>query len=169
MTDTFAEQLVKKSQNSSDSMKKTLLLAGGGVVVALLILLSFLIPLVLILAAGAVYAIYILLTQLNIEYEYTITNGTLDIDKIIAKRKRVSMISVDVKNFTAFDSYLSVDDDFSGTTVLTTGTNGENEEENEPYYADFKSDVYGDVRLIFSPNENVLECIRPYLPRNLRS
>ena len=85
--DTFAEQLVTKTQNSSDSIKKIIVLAGGGVIVALLLYLTFIFPLTFILAAGAAYAIYLLFTGLNIEYEYTVTNGILDIDKIIAKRK----------------------------------------------------------------------------------
>lgn len=169
MTDTFAEQLVKKTQNSSDSMKKVLILAGGGIIIALLIYLSlFITPFALLLAAGAVYALYMLLVGLNIEYEYTVTNGTIDIDKIIAKRKRVSMISVDVKDFTAFDSYPAVDDEFSGTTILTTGIDKVSGEEKEPYYADFSHESYGDVRLVFSPDEKILECIKPYLPRNLK-
>lgn len=169
MTDTFAEQLVKKSQNSSDSMKKVLILAGGGVIVALLLYVSFFVtPLALLLVAGAVYALYMLLIGLNIEYEYTVTNGTLDIDKIIAKRKRVSMISVDVKEFTAFGSFDDADDDFSGTTILTTGIDNVDEVEKPAYYVDFTHESYGEVRLVFSPDEKVLECIKPYLPRNLK-
>lgn len=169
MTDTFAEQLVKKSQNSSDSMKKVLILAGGGVIVALLLYVSFFItPFALLLVAGAIYVLYMLVIGLNIEYEYTVTNGSLDIDKIIAKRKRVSMISVDVKDFTAFGNFEDYDDDFSGTTVLTTGIDKVDEVEKPPYYADFNHESYGEVRLVFSPDEKVLECIKPYLPRNLK-
>lgn len=169
MTDTFAEQLVKKSQNSSDSMKKVLILASGGAIVALLLYVSFFItPFALLLVAGAVYVLYMLVIGLNIEYEYTVTNGSLDIDKIIAKRKRVSMISVDVKDFTAFGNFEDSDDDFSGTTILTTGIDKVDEIEKPSYYADFNHESYGEVRLVFSPNEKVIECIKPYLPRNLK-
>lgn len=168
MTDTFAEQLVKKSQNSSDSMKKVLILASGGVIVALLLYVSFFItPFALLLVAGAIYVLYMLVIGLNVEYEYTVTNGSLDIDKIIAKRKRVSMISVDVKDFTAFGNYENFDDDFSGTTILTTGIDKVDEIEKPSYYADFNHESYGEVRLVFSPDEKVLECIKPYLSRNL--
>lgn len=161
MTDTFAEQLVKKNPNSSDSMKKVLIIAAGGIIAALMIFLSTIIPFAFIFIAGVAFVLYRLLTSLNIEYEYSVTNGTLDVDKIIAKRKRVSMVTVEVKEFTAFGRYES-GDDFAGTTILTSG-GGE-----EDYYAEFKNDIHGDVRLVFSPNERVLECIKPYLPASIR-
>lgn len=160
--DTFAEQLVSKAQNSTDTIKKIIVLAGGGVIVALLLYLTFIFPLTFILAAGAIYAIYLLLTGLNIEYEYTVTNGTLDIDKIIAKRKRINMISADVKDFTAFGNYSDSDDVFTGTTVIAAGG------VEKSYYADFTDETNGSVRLVFSPNEKILDCIRPYLSRNLK-
>lgn len=160
--DTFAEQLVKKPQDSSDSMKKTLIIAGAGVIIALLLMLSFFVTfLALFFAAASGYATYYLLSGLNIEYEYAVTNGTLDIDKIIAKRKRVSMISVEVKNFKAFGKYDDADS-FDGTEIHAVG-GGE-----EYFYADLTNEAYGDVRLVFSPNERILGCIRPYLPGNIR-
>ena len=154
--DTFAEQLVTKTQNSSDSIKKIIVLAGGGVIVALLLYLTFIFPLTFILAAGAAYAIYLLFTGLNIEYEYTVTNGILDIDKIIAKRKRVNMISA------AFGEYSQAVEPFSGTTVSAVGGT------EKSHYAELTDESNGSMRLIFSPNEKILDCIRPYLPRNLK-
>lgn len=159
--DTFAEQLVKKSQNSSDSMKKIIILVCGGVIVALLLFLTIIFPFTFIFAAGAAYGTYLLLTGLNIEYEYTVTNAILDIDKIISKRKRVSMISVDVKDFTSFGIYTEDIEDFNGTIVMTTGG------EEELYFAEFSDESNGSVRLIFSPSEKILCCIKPHLPRNL--
>lgn len=160
--DTFAEQLVTKSQNSSDSMKKIVVLAGGGIIVALFLYLTYVFPLTFILAVGAVYAVYLILTGLNVEYEYTVTNGILDIDKIIAKRKRINMISVEVKEFTAFGDYSKAGDDSSDTTIIAEGG------DEESYYADFSNGEHGNVRLIFSPDKKILECIKPFLSRNLK-
>lgn len=162
MMDTFAEQLVKKTPSSSDQMKKLALLIGGSLIVAALIILSFVTVFAFIFAAIAGYVFFLLITGLDVEYEYTVTNGTLDIDKIIAKRKRVNLISAEVKNFTSFDCYLSVDETFGGTEVIAMGGEG------EPFYADFNSEAYGETRIVFSPNERILECIKPYLQRNLK-
>lgn len=160
--DTYAEQLVIKQTNSSDQMKKFGIIAGGILITGLLIFVTiYYMPIAIIAAAGAAYGAYWLLTGMNIEYEYIVTNGSLDIDKIIAKRKRVTLLSVDVKEFTDFGSYVSHNDNFEGTTILAVG-------DEEPYFADFKNEQYGMARLIFSPNEKILQCIKPYLPRTIK-
>lgn len=160
--DMFAEQLVARESNSSDTLKKIIIIAGGAVMVAMSVFLMYVFPLTFILGVGVIYLMYILLTGLNVEYEYAVTNGTLDIDKIIAKRKRVGMISVEVKEFTSFGKYETADDSFDGVTIMTVG-GGE-----EDYYADFENETHGSVRLVFSPNEKMLECIKPFLSRNLK-
>ena len=100
--DNFAEQLVKKELSGSDRVKKGLILAGGIFMVlvltvsSLLMLGHSLISFVgLILAAGAGYGTFFLLQSMNVEYEYTFTNGTLDVAKIIAKKRRKEILSVD--------------------------------------------------------------------------
>jgi hypothetical protein len=48
---------------------------------------------------GIGYLAYLLITTRNIEYEYAVTNGDLDIDKIIAQRKRKRVFSANCKSF----------------------------------------------------------------------
>lgn len=43
---------------------------------------------------GSLYGGYILITNMSVEYEYIVTNGEMDIDKIIAKRRRKRLITV---------------------------------------------------------------------------
>lgn len=160
--DTYSEQLVKKKENSSDQMKKFGIIAGGILVIAVLIYITIsYMPILIIAAAGVAYGAYWLLTGMNIEYEYIITNGSLDIDKIISKRKRVTLLSVEVKEFTDFGEYNSHNDNFSGTTIMAVGG------EEKTFFADFKSEQYGTARLIFSPDEKVLKFIKPYLQRTI--
>ena len=55
----------------------------------------------LILGAGIIYLGYRLQTRMNIEYEYLVTNDSLDVDKIISQRKRTRIFSSDCKSFDA--------------------------------------------------------------------
>ncbi|MGN0612841.1 MAG: DUF6106 family protein [Porcipelethomonas sp.] len=159
--DTYSEQLVKKAQDSSDAMKRVLIIVGGAIVVFGLLYVTLCItPFALIAVAAAIYGIFILFTGTNVEYEYIVTNSSLDIDKIISKRKRVNLISVDVREFTEFGEY--TDKPYDGTIVCAAGG------DEKLMYADFNSDRYGKSRLVFSPNEKVLGCIRPYLQRKIR-
>lgn len=164
--DTYSEQLVTKKKNQNDSMKKliiilTAIILCGFLVFASLLYFEFALLAVAALAA-VIFGAYKLISGFNIEYEYSITNGEIDIDKIIAQRKRVHMLTAEVKSFTEFGKYESVNDSFSGTTVKADGA------DEEAFFAEFKSEDYGETRLIFSPDEKFMKCIKLYLPRNIK-
>jgi len=57
-------------------------------------LLRALIPLIVM---GVCYLWYRFWQSLYVEYEYTFTNGDLDVDKIIARKRRKRVISLDVR------------------------------------------------------------------------
>ena len=105
--DVFIEHLVKKRPTGADTAKKIGLVLAVVVILAACILfmppqfltLSFLI------LCGACYGAYWLISGMNIEYEYILTNGEIDVDKIIAQRKRKRLITVNVKTFEAFRPY----------------------------------------------------------------
>ncbi|MBR2283364.1 MAG: hypothetical protein IJ874_02940 [Ruminococcus sp.] len=172
--DNFAEQLVSRKQTSADRTKAIATMVGGGLLTIVLVIASLLMigsPVAaffgLILAAAAGYGTYFLIQNTQVEYEYTFTNGTLDIDKIIAKKKRLEMLSVEIGKFTAFGKYddSMADNETEDMTVVTASDNIASGE----YYADFPHDEYGSTRLIFSPDERILGCIRQSLPRQLRN
>ncbi|MGN1036876.1 MAG: hypothetical protein ACI4PX_03810 [Ruminococcus sp.] len=168
--DSFAEQLVKREDTSSDKMKKYLIYGGGIFITIALVILAVLKMgstvsiIMLLLAGGAGYLTYFLGTSTYVEYEYAFTNGELDIDKIIAKRKRVELLSADVRKFTAFGKYSEdIDDSDDLTTVISSDNIASHE-----YYADFECDKYGKTRLIFAPDEKILEYIMDFLPYNVK-
>ena len=109
--DNYAEQIVKRENTSSESTKKIGIIAAVIIICIILGLVfiftigTFISLIALILAAGAVYGSYILLEGLNVEYEYIMTNGELDVDKIIAKKKRKSLISIDLTKLEGFGKY----------------------------------------------------------------
>lgn len=168
--DSFAEQLVKREDTSSDKMKKYLIYGGGIFITIALVILAVLKMgstvsiIMLLLAGGAGYLTYFLGTSTYVEYEYAFTNGELDIDKIIAKRKRVELLSADVRKFTAFGKYSEdIDDSDDLTTVISSDNIASHE-----YYADFESEKYGKTRLIFAPDEKILEYIMDFLPYSVK-
>lgn len=169
--DNFAEQLVRKHPNSSDNFKRTLFLVGGIIITILLTVMAFLnlgnilCMLGLVLAAGAGYGTYFLVQGMYVEYEYTYTNGELDIDKIVAKRKRTELVTAEVKKFTAFGKYT---DNIQETDDMTVVISSDNIASHE-YYADFEHEEYGNTRIIFSPDEKMLDNIMKTLPRNLKN
>ena len=66
------------------------------------VLIGFL-PMVIVLIF---YVAYRINTSFDVEYEYILTNGELDIDKITNKRRRKRLMTIHCKSFTAFAIFL---------------------------------------------------------------
>lgn len=171
--DNFAEHLIKKELTGGDKAKRMIILVGGIVIAVMLVFFSVLmlgqglLPFVgLALAAVTGYGTYFIVTNMYVEYEYTFTNGELDIDKIIARKKRREMLSVSVGKFREFGRYDdSVPEETDDMTVVFATSNIASEE----WYADFDHEAYGSTRLVFCPNENMIENMKKNLPRALRA
>lgn len=112
---------------------------------------------------GAVY----LIKARNVEYEYILTNSEMDIDRIVARRKRKRMLTV---NFRLIDICARVDDpefksvyentanfakiyDFSGDGASSA-----------VYFVDFQNDS-GRIRVLFQPNDKIKESLPIFNPR----
>ena len=162
--DTYSEQLVGKANSGADKIKKllvavaTILIASVIMWLAMMFMPSLAILAVLTLAGG----IY-LTSNMSIEYEYIITNDEMDIDKIIGRRKRKRMITLDLKSAEDFGVYPPAEDISAEATVhASTGY-----EKNAAFLIVQHKD-YGKVMLIFNPNQKTREAIMQEVPNQLR-
>lgn len=159
--DVFCEYIVKVKKNSAE-----IILSALGIILAVILLgfsLLFLFTpfssFVLLIDAGVIYGAYILITHFNVEYEYILTNGDIDIDKITAKRKRKRVLSFSTKEFEIVAPYKQGE---NYTNVLDFGTrNYEN-----AYYAVFSKDGQKKT-LIFNPPQKMIEAMKTYSPRTV--
>ncbi len=170
--DIFVEQIVKKAPNSKDTTKKVLIIIGTCLLVAVLAFVMMFMPVfagaALLLMFGVLYGSYYLITGIDVEYEYIVTNGEIDIDKIIAKRKRSRLITGKVSSFEAFGKYENASDIDSSVTIVSAVGTSLSGAETEMWYADFTHASAGKVRLIISAEDKVIEAIRPFLPRQIK-
>ena len=171
--DNFAEQLIEKHSTKADKTRNMISLIIGIILSVFFIVTSiltigsggFFAFLGIILAVFSISMTYINQRNNKVEYEYTFTNGDLDIDKIIAKSKRKEMISTQISKFTAFGKYdLNVPEETDDMTIVYATDNIESHE----YYADFQHEEYGKTRLVFCPDERMMDNINNFLPRQLR-
>ena len=99
LMDIFIEKIVARKKTGTD------LLINGAIILATIILIPviFNIPVVgsmgILVVAAMVYGAYYLITSKNLEYEYVVTNGDIDIDKIVSQRKRKRIFSTSCKEF----------------------------------------------------------------------
>lgn len=165
--DVFYEQLVEKIPTSNDNAKKLGIYAGAIIIAIAIIFLtisSMFAPIGILLGIGAMFGAYYLGTNLFTEYEYTITNGEIDIDKISGKRSRSRLLTVKVSDFTDFGIY---SENIPESDDLTIVLASENSTEND-WFADFEIENYGKTRLIFTPNDEFLDNIKPFLKNGLK-
>lgn len=167
--DVYKEQLVKKQYDSIDRMKKICLIVMmiSLCCIAMYVTTFFFLypPMGFVICVLIVIGGMRLMKNLYYEYEYILTNGDLDIDKIIAKSKRKRLCSIKIANFTRICKYeegIEPVSDIQSTIIVTDGTSG------DIYLAEFSDTDLGVCALYFSPNEEMLEGIKLFLPRSIR-
>jgi hypothetical protein len=103
MEDIFMERIVRRKKDVMHYLKATMVIATAfllasvlTMVVSRITMISFLLPLLL---AGCGYGAWWLITSLDLEFEYIVTNGEIDIDSIVHKRRRKRVFSGRSKDF----------------------------------------------------------------------
>jgi hypothetical protein len=160
--DIFVEQIVKKKFGTKDYLIIAAVIIGALV----LILASFLIPSITVLVMiGVIFGAYYLISARNVEFEYSVTNGDITIDKIINRRSRKRVISVDAHDIEDMGKFRpEIVKNKNGYTPYYTAQaeSGENS-----WYFCAHTTKYGNVLVVFDPNERVLEAIKPFMPRQV--
>lgn len=98
--DTYSEQLVTRASTGADKAKKILISVGSILIATLLMWLSivFAAYTLILLVFGVLGLGVYLVSNMDVEYEYIITNDEMDIDKIIGRRKRKRLITIDLRS-----------------------------------------------------------------------
>lgn len=112
------------------------------------------------------YLIYYTITSQKIEYEYTITNQNLIVDKVINKNKRVNVCDLTLNHITLF---AHIDDKRLAKIKFAKKFDvSRNISDPDNYVACFNTPKYGDCCLIITPNAEALEFIGGNLPLEQR-
>ncbi|MBE6792117.1 MAG: hypothetical protein E7534_01275 [Ruminococcaceae bacterium] len=166
--DIFVEQIVRKKKEGKDIAITVLvwlavLIVGSAAVFFLLPLLGPLVPLAIL--AGGGYGAWWISTNRNREYEYCITNGSIDVDEIIAQRKRKRLVSVNgekIETAGKFDAQIAAKP-FDRTVIAAPSLY-----EEELWFFTYRSKKNGHTLVVFTPNERVLSAFNAALPRLLQ-
>ena len=164
MMDAYTEQIIKKKKGA---VSWAMML--GSLVVSILFLwlaLPFMLSSMLIfaacVAAAGWFMWYIIGTQ-NVEYEYCVTNGDIDIDRIVAQRKRQRIVSVKGKKLQNIGLYTA--DCLAGKQVDRFVMAAPSAKEEGNWYFTYTSKKSGFTAVVFRPNDKVLKLIYRGLPK----
>lgn len=158
--DTFVEQIIKKKKGAKEFAAIT------GILLAFLILvlvsIYFLNVVALLVIFGAGYGAWYLISAQNLEYEYSVTNGDIDIDEIIAQRKRKRVVSVAGNKIEALEPYHPAA--LSSRRFDRRVIAAPSEQEPDLWCFTYHSKKNGHTIVVFQPEERVLEALRIGLP-----
>ncbi|MDD3142336.1 MAG: DUF6106 family protein [Lachnospiraceae bacterium] len=160
MGDYYTEQLVKKKPKATDGLIKV----GMGIVTILSIFLIFIIPYAIVITAVLIFADILLLRRLNVEYEYLYVNGDLDIDKIMSKSKRKKVFEMNIKDMEILAP--------SGSSEMRLyqnikANNYSSGEEGASAYELIAYKKGEKIKIIFEPNQAILDGMRMLAPRKI--
>lgn len=104
--DFYNEWILKKKRDLKDWLKISLSVIGALVLIYIAMCLVLLLRNMFVLViAGIIYLAYKIIKSTSVEYEYTVTNTDLDIDKIVARSKRTKVVSLNVRKIEYFAPY----------------------------------------------------------------
>lgn len=161
--DVFVEQIVKKKFGPLDYVIFAGVVLAGLVLTALAFV--FLPPFAVIVFAGVCFGAYYLITSRSLEFEYSVTNGDITIDKIIYRRSRRRVISLDantVEEMGKYDPEKHRAKSYASRLFTSRLPSGEG-----AWYFTARHPKFGYVLVVFDPDEQVLEAIRPFLTRQV--
>lgn len=158
--DTFVEQIVKRKKQPLDWLIIAAVCMAALLVSWFIITrVNFLLPMVVLVVWGAWW----LITNRNIEFEYSITNGEMDVDCIIAQRRRKNMCSITCSKVEAYGKLNTLNlngKKFDHTIVAAPHMKDENN-----YYFIYRSKKHGKTLVVFAPDERVQQAFYAALPR----
>lgn len=155
--DSFDEQIVKKQLSTKDYGIFAVTFLAGLAILYLSVMISLLIfPLVLIILCAVIYFI---VTSRNLEFEYSVTNGSITIDKIINKQRRKSVLTVEAQDIESMGKYIPSEHKKNSYKMIYASM----KENDGGWYFTAHNQKLGNILVVFDPNEKILKDIKPFL------
>ncbi len=170
LQDVFVENIVKKKNTVGIKLLQVLIILAGGILAAVLLfvglfLFTQFVSFALLLACGAVYGAYMLSTSFNLEFETCFTNGALDVDKIINRRRRKRLISLKCKDIETLGKYKKIDHE--NRQYKTRIIACDSEEGDDVWYMTLRHSTLGHTLVVINMTERMLDGFKNYIPRQL--
>ena len=160
--DTFFEQIVniRKTGKTLAAYFGIWILARVLCMVVFLFLSAYLGSLSLLAIFGILFGAYKWSSTLNVEYEYIITNGTMDVDKIINRSSRKRMLSFDLSGVSKIEKFNPNAPSNPKSLVVACNTDSEN-----TYLLVAEREGKGNVELVFEPDERIQSAVKKFIPK----
>lgn len=172
MNDVFIERMVKKKFEGKDA----LILAAVVVGIVLLSFIGFVVgfliiqfpTLTLLIMAGAIFGGYKLIGARLLEYEYSLTNGYITVDKILNRSTRKRMTAFECDICEDIGIYLENEARLKNRSFDTRVFATRYENRQGSWYMIVRGKKTGKTLLVFDPDEEFQEAVKKFIPRQLK-
>ena len=156
--DTFFEQIISVKKTGKAVAALIGIWLAAFVVCFLLFFTGFFGMLTFLLIAGVLYGAFKLSCLLNIEYEYIVTNGIMDIDKITNKSSRKRVLSFELQTVSRIEKYNP--SLLNSKDVLIAC----NQDDKDAYLMVSSTEGKGTNYLVFAPDERLRSAVVKFVP-----
>ncbi len=164
--DIFVEKIVSKKKGLKEYLKAIAIVFAAFIVAIVATNYFFPQGIIIIIYVAIVYGAKYFISNLNVEYEYSITNGDIDIDKIINQKKRKHLYSAGCKDIELMAKLSSSKYNESIVKAPLTIKAVSSMGSPEAYFAVINSNGKK-VTLYFEPNEKMLKSLKTMLGSRL--
>ena len=165
--DTFVEELVVRHNTIINLLLDVvIIIAAVALAAAVWLFLSPIFPAMLVIL---VVAAYLGVKFQGVEFEYSFTNGDLDVDKIMAKRKRVRLVEINQTQIQVMAPYTaeyeSVTRDYSVSRVIDVSSSKNAAGRWFMIYEDAEGKY---VFLVLQPSKRFREAMQKYIRSRMK-
>lgn len=164
--DIFIEKIVAKKKSIGDIIYITSIILAGILLELLILAIPYIQFFALTLFLIIIFLVYYLISLRNIEYEYAFTDGILDIDKIINKKKRKRLVTfschdieivASIKNKKHIDKINNIKKKFFAISSRNS----------QDVYFVISGGGIDKMVLFFEPDQRMLDAIKTKIPRKV--
>ncbi|GHU91645.1 hypothetical protein FACS1894202_13460 [Clostridia bacterium] len=167
MADIFIEHMVARRKTVNNHIQSVLyvLLLISVVLAGFTINNAILNALIPFVAAGGAWLVWWLIRNQTVEFEYILTNGEIDIDRVLGRSKRKRITTVDVRNFEVFEPYDEAHFSKYKNAVFVRkfdASSGVGTDGSRKFVITPAKEGGGKLLLIFEPDERMINAMKVY-------
>ena len=117
--------------------------------------------------AALIFGVYYFISSLSVEFEYSVVNGDMDIDKIISRRRRKRLLSLKIRDIEYFSRFDEKAVDMINKAEKKSVINAASSISSDNVYIAVFYNNSKKMYLLFEPTEKMVENFASYIPRSL--
>lgn len=169
MNDVFVEQIIEQRPTTKSNLIKLGIALAAILISSVVLFFAVLRVIFPVTLALCCWGAYILIKSQNLEFEYSYTNGELDIDKIMGRRRRQHILSVRVRTFDIFAPMTAeFEREFTSNTIIHTEDVSSSPKAPNRWFAKYVDNEGRTTLLIFEPNERMIAAIAGMIPHKAK-